>query len=196
MRDRQCGPPTRAPDRPPDHRTSAAATSPSLCPGRCRSRSVRAPGSARSSPWELLLCTVRKKLAARRCAERRVPGRWRENRDRYRVANMTPSGERRGCNATSHRYGAQEQRDDHGQPTGPGGRPRARFRLRPAPVAPDDPAARTRLHRGAVRPRRSGRSDATAWDSQRYSRMETYAEDVVDLCRSLDLGRCSSSATR
>ncbi|UTT50345.1 MULTISPECIES: alpha/beta hydrolase [Rhodococcus] len=34
----------------------------------------------------------------------------------------------------------------------------------------------------------SGRSDATAWDPRRYSRMETYAEDVVDLCRGLDLG--------
>ena len=34
----------------------------------------------------------------------------------------------------------------------------------------------------------SGRSDATAWDRDRYSRMETYAEDVVEVCRDLDLG--------
>ncbi|WP_241384415.1 alpha/beta fold hydrolase [Rhodococcus sp. CH91] len=34
----------------------------------------------------------------------------------------------------------------------------------------------------------SGRSDPRAWDPERYSRMESYAEDVVDVCRGLDLG--------
>ncbi|UYP20689.1 alpha/beta hydrolase [Rhodococcus sp. Z13] len=34
----------------------------------------------------------------------------------------------------------------------------------------------------------SGRADRDAWDPDRYSRMETYAQDVVDLCRGLGQG--------
>jgi sigma-B regulation protein RsbQ len=33
----------------------------------------------------------------------------------------------------------------------------------------------------------AGRSDLTAWDPQRYARLNGYAEDVVDLCAELDL---------
>ncbi|WP_290633135.1 alpha/beta hydrolase [Aquisalimonas sp.] len=33
----------------------------------------------------------------------------------------------------------------------------------------------------------SGRSDASAYDARRYSRIDGYAQDVVDICRALDL---------
>jgi sigma-B regulation protein RsbQ len=33
----------------------------------------------------------------------------------------------------------------------------------------------------------SGRSDRSAWDAQRYSSLDGYAQDVVQLCRELDL---------
>ncbi|CAM3484721.1 alpha/beta fold hydrolase [Kibdelosporangium persicum] len=33
----------------------------------------------------------------------------------------------------------------------------------------------------------SGRSDLTAWRPQRYSRLDGYAEDVLEICRALDL---------
>lgn len=34
----------------------------------------------------------------------------------------------------------------------------------------------------------AGRSDPSAWDAQRYHRMDAYAEDVTQVCRSLELG--------
>lgn len=34
----------------------------------------------------------------------------------------------------------------------------------------------------------AGRSDLTAWSAQRYSTLEGYAEDVVEICEDLDLG--------
>lgn len=33
----------------------------------------------------------------------------------------------------------------------------------------------------------SGHSDASAYDSRRYGRIDGYAQDVVDICRTLDL---------
>ena len=33
----------------------------------------------------------------------------------------------------------------------------------------------------------SGRSDAEAYDSRRYSRLDGYAQDVLDICRALEL---------
>ena len=34
----------------------------------------------------------------------------------------------------------------------------------------------------------SGRSDTSAWSASRYSTMDSYAEDVLEVCRALDLG--------
>jgi sigma-B regulation protein RsbQ len=33
----------------------------------------------------------------------------------------------------------------------------------------------------------SGRSDRTAWDAERYSSLDAYADDVAELCREMDL---------
>jgi hypothetical protein len=42
----------------------------------------------------------------------------------------------------------------------------------------------------------SGRSDRAAWDAERYSSLDGYARDVVELCREMDLRDVMSSGTR
>ena len=42
----------------------------------------------------------------------------------------------------------------------------------------------------------SDRSDRAAWDAERYSSLDGYARDVVELCREMDLRDVMSSGTR
>ena len=48
-------------------------------------------------------------------------------------------------------------------------------------------AARDRVPAGPVRPRRSGLPIPSAWDAERYSSLQGYADDILDIVEELDL---------